>query len=43
MDPIVDPVLNDLPKHKPERFAEYVELKDEKDNVIGFSLNDGNQ
>lgn len=43
VDPIETPILNkELPPHDPERFAEYTELKDEEDNVIGFCVNEQN-
>lgn len=36
VDPFETPILKDAPLHKPDKFSQYTELKDEKDNVIGF-------
>lgn len=44
LDPIEHPVLSKdaiakyLPNHRPIIFEEYIELKDENDNVVGFSI-----
>jgi hypothetical protein len=42
-DPITLPILgvDAMPKHTPDRFAEYVEILDETDKLIGFKLTDG--
>ncbi|CAD8136788.1 unnamed protein product [Paramecium pentaurelia] len=40
VDPFDTPVLKDAPQHQPERFSQYIELKDENDNVIGFQVDE---
>ncbi|CAD8052020.1 unnamed protein product [Paramecium sonneborni] len=40
VDPIENPIIKDGPKHQPEKFSEYIELKDENDKVIGFLVNE---
>ncbi|CAD8142089.1 unnamed protein product [Paramecium octaurelia] len=38
VNPLENPILKDPPKHQPEKFNEYVELKDEE-KVVGFLVN----
>ncbi|CAD8148645.1 unnamed protein product [Paramecium pentaurelia] len=39
VDPFDNPILKDAPQHQPEKFSQYVELKDDDDKVIGFLMN----
>ncbi|CAK55775.1 unnamed protein product (macronuclear) [Paramecium tetraurelia] len=40
IDPFDSPILKNAPKHQPEKFSQYKDLKDEQDNVIGFLVDD---
>ena len=40
MNPLEDPIAKDFPEHKPEKFENYIEVKDNDGKVIGFTIND---
>ncbi|KAM3129320.1 hypothetical protein pb186bvf_018607 [Paramecium bursaria] len=40
VNPLEDPIANDFPKHNPEKFENYIEVKDNDGKVIGFTIND---